>query len=34
MGLFGINRLFDDAAKVELMGAAKLPEGIASADRA
>jgi enamine deaminase RidA (YjgF/YER057c/UK114 family) len=25
MGLFGINRLFDPAAKVELMGVAKLP---------
>jgi len=24
MGLFGITRLFDDAAKVELMGVAKL----------
>jgi enamine deaminase RidA (YjgF/YER057c/UK114 family) len=34
MGLFAVNRLFDDAAKVELMGAAKLPGGIASADRA
>jgi enamine deaminase RidA (YjgF/YER057c/UK114 family) len=26
MGLFGINRLFDLAAKVELMGVAKLPK--------
>jgi enamine deaminase RidA (YjgF/YER057c/UK114 family) len=26
MGLFGINRLFDGAAKVELMGVAKLPK--------
>jgi len=34
MGLFGINRLFDEAAKVELMGAAKLPGGVASADGA
>jgi len=25
MGLFGVTRLFDDAAKVELMGVAKLP---------
>jgi enamine deaminase RidA (YjgF/YER057c/UK114 family) len=27
MGLFGISRLFDEAAKIELMGAAKLPRG-------
>ena len=27
MGLFGVTRLFDPAAKVELMGVAELPRG-------
>jgi enamine deaminase RidA (YjgF/YER057c/UK114 family) len=34
MGLFGISRLFDEAAKIELTGAAKLSRGMASADGA
>jgi enamine deaminase RidA (YjgF/YER057c/UK114 family) len=30
MGLFGVTRLFDDAAKVELMGLAVRPDGAAT----